>query len=62
MKEKTVNILGTSFDRIVPHKPRFVGGAKGDSMNDKVLPGSPALWTGSFTIGRSLLFGIFTAV
>ncbi len=30
-------------------KPRLVGGFKGHNMNDNTLPGSPALWAGSFT-------------
>ncbi len=31
-------------------KPRLVGGVKGHIMNDNTLPGSPALWAGSFTL------------
>jgi len=35
----------------VPRKPRLVGGVKGHNMNDISFPGSPVLWTGSFTLG-----------
>jgi hypothetical protein len=38
-------------DRSVPRKPRPVGGVKGHNINDKSLPGSPALCAGSFTQG-----------
>ena len=37
-------------DRKVPCKPRLVGGVKGHNINDITLPGSAALWAGSFTI------------
>ena len=36
-------------DRNVHRKPRLVGGVKGHNMNDNTLPGSHALWAGSFT-------------
>jgi MFS family permease len=36
------------IDRNVPRKPRLVGGVKGHNLNDITLPGSPALWAGSF--------------
>ena len=40
-----VSVIG----RNVPRKPRLVGGVKGHNMNDNTLPGSRALWAGSFT-------------
>jgi hypothetical protein len=34
--------------RNVPCKPRFVSGAKGHDVEENTLPGSAALWAGSF--------------
>jgi hypothetical protein len=34
--------------RDVPRKPRFVGGVKGHNVEENTLPGSAALWAGSF--------------
>jgi hypothetical protein len=34
--------------RNVPCKPRFVGGVKGHDVEENTLPGSAALWAGSF--------------
>ena len=34
--------------RQVPRKSRFVGGAKGHNVEENTLPGSAALWAGSF--------------
>ena len=32
-----------------PSRPSGIGGVKGRNMNDISSPGSPVLWTGSFT-------------
>jgi hypothetical protein len=37
------------LDRQMPRKPRLIGGVKGHNINDTSSPGSPVLWTGSFT-------------
>ena len=34
-----------------PSRQSGIGGAKGHGMNEIPFPGSPALWTGSFTKG-----------
>jgi hypothetical protein len=40
-----------AFDRQVP-RPAYggTGGVKGHNINEVALPGSPALWAGSFTL------------
>jgi hypothetical protein len=53
LRKKIAEALeGESLGRNVPRKPRLVGGVKGHNMNEISLPGSPALWAGSFTCGR----------
>jgi len=37
-----------NIGRDVPRKPRFVGGVKGHNVEENTLPGSAALWAGSF--------------
>ena len=37
-----------NIGRDVPRKPRFVGGVKGHNIEENTLPGSAALWAGSF--------------
>ena len=47
------------FGRSMPRKPHPVGGVKGHNINNKSLPGSPALCAGSFTYkekGAPILF------
>ena len=37
-----------NIGRNVPREPRFVGGVKGHDVEENPLPGSVALWAGSF--------------
>jgi hypothetical protein len=37
-----------NIGRNVPRKPRLMRGAKEHNVNEITLPGSPALWAGSF--------------
>jgi len=37
-----------NIGRNVPRKPHFVGGVKGHNVEENTLPGSAALWAGSF--------------
>jgi hypothetical protein len=55
-KLKCHKLMILNFDRNVPRKPRLVGGVKGHNINDITLPGSPALWAGSFKIVFSIVF------
>ena len=50
LSRKGENLL--AIVRSVPRKPRPVGGVKGHNLNNKSLPGSPALCKGSFTMVR----------
>jgi hypothetical protein len=53
LREKIAEALeGDSLGRNVP-RPCGIGGVKGHNMKEISSPGSPALWAGSFTYGRS---------